>query len=231
MKLIRVAACALLATPLVLLADQPGNRSSQRNGGGNGGGMRSTTGRSDGDRGRGERNREDLEQFREKMEEFCKEHAPRRWAAMQEDKNAMRFSGMYFRFRGLLMLKNQDRELYMIKVRQIEIDDEEYGLMKEMREARKSSNDAEIKRITGRLNELSTEYISSRINERTHRIAGLERALATEKSQLASDQQNKDVLIKERLDGILSDTPSRSRSHEGEGAAPPAGAAPVVGDP
>jgi len=66
------------------------------------------------------------------MEKFCKEHAPKRWAAMGGDKNPMKFGGMYFRFRGLMMLEKQDKALYDIKVRQIEIEDEEYGLMKEV---------------------------------------------------------------------------------------------------
>src|SRR5438874_1919989 len=155
MKCFRVAACALLAAPLWLLAEPGGPRANLHPGGG--GGPRSTTGRSDGssrdgiprdgggsgggERGpRGERNKEDLDQIREKMQEFCKKHSPRRWAALEEnahgDKNPLRYGGMFFRFRGLVMLENQDPALYDIKVKQIEIEDEEYGLMKEVREAR-----------------------------------------------------------------------------------------------
>src|SRR6266498_2807637 len=81
MKCFRLAACALLAAPLWLLAEPGGPRPIPHPGGG---GPRSTTGRSgdggprdgsprDGERGsRGDRNKEDLEQFREKMQEFCK---------------------------------------------------------------------------------------------------------------------------------------------------------------
>jgi len=178
-----------------------------------------------------------MEQFREKMELFCKEHAPKRWAAMGADKNPMKFGGMYFRFRGLMVLEKQDPALYEIKVRQIEIDDEEYGLMKEVRAAREKADVAELDRLTARLRDLSQEYISSRINERTHRIASLEKTIEAEKAALAADQQSKDKLIKDRVDAILGDTlpGSRSRSRDGEGATtqPPAegAAAPVVGNP
>jgi hypothetical protein len=237
MKLFRLAACALLATPLALFAQSNGGRPMGRPGGG-GGPAHSTTGRSDGggsrdDRGaRGERNKEDMEQFREKMEAFCKEHAPRRWEALGGDKNPMKFGGMYFRFRGLVMLENQDPELYKIKVRQIEIDDEEYGLMKEIREARRTDNNDVINADTARLRDLSREYIASRINERSHRIISLQKSIDREKSLLASDVQNKDALIADRVESILNDTPSRSRSHD-DAPAPPAGgdAPPAPGNP
>jgi hypothetical protein len=245
MKFIRLAACAVLATPLVLFAEQGGPRPIPRQGGGP---SHSTTGRTDGasrdggDRGgpRGERNKEDMEQVREKMEAFCKEHAPKRWAALEasarNDKSPMKFGGMYFRFRGLMMIEKQDKALYDIKVRQIEIEDEEYGLMKEVRTARDKPDTAEIDRLTARLRDLSQEYISSRINERTHRIVGLEKTIEAERSGLAADQQNKAKLIADRVESILSDTPpaSRSRSRDGEGATapPPAGDnAPAIGNP
>jgi len=237
MKLIRLAACALLATPLALFAQSNGSRPSGRPGGG-GGPSHSTTGRSDGssrdDRGGGRGNKEDMEQFREKMEVFCREHAPKRWAALEADKSPMRFGGMYFRFRGLMMLENQDKELYKIKVRQIEIEDEEYGLMKEIREARKTANTDLINADTARLRDLSKEYIASRISERSHRIISLQKSIDREKSLLASDEQNKDALIADRVESILNDTPSRSRSRDaGDAPAPPAGgdAPPAPGNP
>jgi hypothetical protein len=154
------------------------------------------------------------------MEAFCKEHAPKRWEALGGDKNPMKFGGMYFRFRGLMMIENQDPELYKIKVRQIEIDDEEYGLMKDIREARKSSNTDVINSDTAKLRDLSKEYIASRINERSHRIISLQKSIDREKSLLASDEQNKDALIADRVESILNDTPSRSRSHDADGAGP-----------
>jgi hypothetical protein len=175
-----------------------------------------------------------MEQFREKMENFCKDHAPNRWAALGADKSPMRFGGMYFRFRGLVMLENQDPELYKIKVRQIEIDDEEYGLMKEIREARRTNNNDVINANTTRLRDLSKEYIASRINERSHRIISLQKSIDREKILLASDEQNKDALIADRVDSILNDTPSRSRSHDaGDAPAQPAGgnAPPGPGNP
>ena len=235
MKFFRIAACVLLATPLALFAEPNGSGRPPGLRPGGGGPSRSTTGRTD-DRSRGERNREDMDQFREKMEKFCKEHAPRRWAALEEtargDKSPARFGGMYFRFRGLMMLENQDPELYKIKVRQIEIDDEEYGLMKEIREARRTSDKELIANNTAKLRDLSKEYIASRINERSHRIISLQKSIDKEKSQLASDEQNKDALIAERVESILNDTPTRSRGHDTD--APPqsgADAPPTVGNP
>jgi hypothetical protein len=235
MKFLRIAACALLATPLALFAEPNGGRSNGRPGGG--GPSHSTTGRSDGssrDDRAGRASKEDMEQFREKMENFCREHAPKRWAALEADKSPMRFGGMYFRFRGLMMLENQDKELYKIKVRQIEIDDEEYGLMKEIREARRDNNNDVINADTARLRDLSKEYIASRIDERSHRIISLQKSIDREQSLLASDKQNKDALIADRVESILNDTPSRSRSRDaGDAPTQPASgdAPPAPGNP
>jgi len=189
--------------------------------GGGGGPSRSTTGRS-GDGGpRGDRNKEDLELVREKMQEFCKKHSPRRWAALEEnahgDKNPLKYGGMFFRFRGLVMLENQDPDLYEIKVKQIEIEDEEYGLMKDIREARKTEDSAKIDEITLKLRELSAKYVSSRIDEHAHRITNLEKAIKSEQNALAYDKDKQQALIDERVKALLSDNPKPSRTHGGGG--------------
>jgi hypothetical protein len=228
MKLLRIAACGLLAAPLVL-AEPPDFKS-----GAHGGGSRSTTGRTDGASrdgapreggergGRGERSREDLDQLRKRMQEFCEKHSPRRWAALQQssksDRNPWKFGGMFFRFRGLMMLENQDKPLYDIKVRQIEIDDEEYGLLKDLRAARAADNKGEIDHITDRLRDLSKEYVASRIDERTHRIASLEKALKSEKATLASETSDQKSLVEKRLESMLSDNPPHSHGHDNDDA-------------
>jgi hypothetical protein len=229
MKFIRMTACCLLATPLVLCAE-PGQ--SKPMGRPSGGSSRSTTGRTsdsstrDGaDRGsRGERSREDFEQLRKRMQDFCEKHSPRRWAALEEnshgDKNPFKFGGMFFRFRGLMMLENQDKALYNIKVRQIEIEDEEYGLMKDIREARKTDNTADLNTLTDKLRALSTEYVASRIDERTHRIANLEKTIKAEQTALATEQANQKSLVDQRLDSILNDKPHHTHDPD-----PPVGKA------
>jgi hypothetical protein len=228
-KYFRLAACALLAVPLWLFAEPGSPRPIPHPGGGGGGGpSRSTTGRS-GDGGvRGDRNKEDLEQFREKMQEFCKKHSPRRWAALEEnahgDKNPLKYGGMFFRFRGLMMLENQDPDLYEIKVKQIEIEDEEYGLMKDVREARKAEDAAKIEAITPKLRELSAKYIASRIDEHAHRITNLEKAIKSEQNALAYDKDKQQSLVEERVKALLSDNPKPSRGHGSGGSgnsAPP----------
>ena len=230
MKSLRIAACVLLAAPLVLFADPTGFRPGSR---GNGT-SRSTTGRSgDGiarEGGeRGGRSREDFEQLRKRMQDFCEKHSPRRWAALQEngDRNPMKFGGMFFRFRGLMMIENQDKALYDIKVRQIEIDDEEYGLLKDLRAARAADNKDEIERITKKLRELSTEYVASRINERTHRIASLEKTLKAEQETLASELSDQKGLVDKRLESLLSDKP---HEHGHEKDAPPGPPPPQPGE-
>jgi hypothetical protein len=181
--------------------------------------------------GRGEHSREDFEQLRKRMQEFCEKHSPRRWAALEEkapgERNMMKFGGMFFRFRGLMMLENQDKPLYEIKVRQIEIDDEEYGLLKDLRTARAADNKAEIDRITQRLKGLSKEYIASRIDERTHRIASLEKMLKSEKEALASEKSDQQALVDKRVESLLSDNPPHSHGHDKD--APPGSPPPHPG--
>jgi hypothetical protein len=240
MKLLRLAACGLLAAPLAF-AD-PGNFKP----GSRGGGARTTTGRTDGPSreggersGRGERSREDFEQLRKRMQEFCEKHSPRRWAALQESPgggNPMKFGGMFFRFRGLMMLENQDKALYDIKVRQIEIDDEEFGLLKDLRTARAADNKGEVERITARLRDLSKEYVASRIDERTHRIASLEKMLKSEQEALASEKNDQDALVEKRVESLLSDTPTHGHGRDsGAPSGPPGhsgpGAPPLADQP
>jgi hypothetical protein len=129
------------------------------------------------------------------------------------------------------MLENQDPDLYEIKVKQIEIEDEEYGLMKDVREARKAEDAAKIDAITPKLRELSAKYIASRIDEHAHRITNLEKAIKSEQSALAYDKEKQQALVEERVKALLSDNPKPSRGHGSGGSGNSSAAPPTDNEP
>jgi hypothetical protein len=186
-----------------------------------------------GDRGGGG---PEYDKFRDELQEFLKLHSPNRWAAMNDSARngggaPVKFGGMFFRYGGLLALKKDDAELYDIKVRQIEIEDKEFGLTRDLREAKRADKADDVTRINADLRKLADEYVTKRFEERTHRVAKLEKALADEKSALTAEQGRKDALIEQHIDAVQHNQPTHRGfgpgpgGHDGPGNVPPPPAA------
>jgi hypothetical protein len=174
-----------------------------------------------GDRGGG--GMAEFDKFREDLQQFLIKHSPNRWAAMNDSARGggggspVKFGGMFFRYRGLVVLKNEDPELYDIKVRQIEIEDQEFGLMRQLREAKKDDKAEDVDRITKELRKYADEYVTKRFEERTRRVAKLEKVLADEKAALASERDRKDALIGQHVEAVLHDQPTHRPFGPGPG--------------
>ncbi len=75
---------------------------------------------------------EEREKFKLEVETFLKAHSPKRWEDFKakndrgQDHNRLVWS-MAARYRGLQMLEKDDKPLYDIKVKQIEIEDTEFA--------------------------------------------------------------------------------------------------------
>lgn len=190
---------AVLGLPLSLLAaGEPPRRGGDRSGGDRQGTERSGSGGERSMRGPGgpgafgDWRDTDWRQFREQLKKFCEEHSPRRWKEIEESAKAgerfsMRAAGMAMKFRALQSLEKEDKELYAIKVKQIEIEDEEFGLVQDIQSAKTLSDDAKVSALSATLREKTTLTVKLHLDERTHRIARLEKFLKKEQEKLARD--------------------------------------------
>jgi hypothetical protein len=224
------AACAVAA-----LADpQSGRRGDRGQGGGNGGVERMDRGGGGGPgggwQGPGDWNSEQAKQFREQLEKFCEKHAPNRWNDLKntfgEARRNPRVGSMAMRFAGLKQLQKEDQKLYDIKVRLIELEDDEYGLLKQLK-APDNANDAEkLKTLQGQLQAKSQEYVAQRLLERSHRIAKLNELIQSEQAKLDSDKKNQDKLTGDRVQQMMAEgldffTPKPQPFRRGDGEGPP----------
>lgn len=231
MKALLITSCLALAIPAFLYADQntpgpkPPHSGSSRGPG---------AGSSGSGRGWGEMNREEWEQYREKVMAFIKENSPNRFEAMEKgsgDRNQLRMS-MFFKFRGLMMLKTEDPGLYDIKVKQIRVEDDEFALTEKLKEARKNENTAEIDSLKGSLAKVSAQYIALKIDERKQRIENLRKLTEAEQAALSYDQKNTEQLVNDRVEALMkgeSPRPPRRGDSRPERSSPdprPANAAP-----
>jgi len=177
-----------------------GERRPFNGGGGGGGGVpRMGMGLSDRDR--------------EDATAFMKQFAPNRWAAME----AMRDGGdragaMVFalaRWRHLQFLREEDQELYDIKVRQLVAEDAIFGLLASTR------TPADRVPLRKDIREKAADLVRLGLAEREHRIAKLREEIKAEEERVAKDRTDMDSLIDRRTDSLITDGPVASRPDGG----------------
>jgi hypothetical protein len=102
-------------------------------------------------------------------------------------------------YRELMALKEKgDQELYDLKVRVAQAEDEVFGLQRQMREA----PDPDRPVLRHQLRQKVADMIRLGLKERELRIARLEKALADEKAKLAADEQSLDQRVTERMQAM-----------------------------
>jgi hypothetical protein len=152
--------------------------------------------------GFGEPSPEDWQKYKEQLKAFCLQHSPRRWQEIEERAQRpgtrMRILSMSGKFKELQKYEKEDPTLYGIKVRQIEVEDAEYGLITDLKALDKSDEKGAAD-LRAKLRQQNGEYVKLRLQERAHRIDRLNRMIQREKEQLAADQQGVDRLADERL--------------------------------
>lgn len=137
---------------------------------------------------------------------FMREFAPARWAAMESlpDSGAVRRSVMVYvvaRWRHLQVLREEDTQLYDIKVQQMTVEDAIYGLLARTR------TPAEREPLRKSLREKVTELVNLGLKEREHRIERLRQALKVEEDRLAKDQATTGRTVERRVDAFVTDGP------------------------
>jgi hypothetical protein len=203
MNLTRITLVSLIcAVPLAVFGEPGGNKSGNPRAGGNG---ERPHARPDGERG-GRPNTEWWnEKFREELREFCKTNSPNRWKEIEalpkgQHKEA-KIGAMGWQFRGLQMLKEQDKALYDLKVKEIQAQDEEFGILQN---PDKLSPDE----LKSKLRDKAHDYVTLRLDERRHRIDRLLMTLQNEKKDLEKDKDKVGTLVEDRVDMLIKQGPS-----------------------
>ncbi|HEY7120481.1 MAG TPA: hypothetical protein VH475_28110 [Tepidisphaeraceae bacterium] len=226
-----VVAAILLSGPRTASAEPPGGGRrfdrdhNQRGGGGGGNGGGAGGEQRPGIGGGGGppmwSSPEQRREFNEQLRQFCEAHSPRRWAEIREQTTghfgySRVMGGMAMRFRGLQALEKDDPALYKIKVREIEVEDVEYGVLADL----KLVDPGDAKRVDdlkGQLAKAAQEHVDLRLQERSRRIERLTRLIDKEKQTLAKDEQNKQALADEQVQRMLDEGPDYFLSKPGGG--------------
>ncbi len=146
------------------------------------------------------------EQETEDIAAFMREFAPARWAALESlpEAGAVRRSVMVYvaaRWRHLQILREEDTQLYDIKVQQMTVEDAIYGLLARTR------TPAEREPLRKILREKVTELVKLGLKEREHRIERLRQSLKVEEDRLTRDRGTTTRMVERRVDAFVTDGP------------------------
>ena len=108
---------------------------------------------------------------------------------------------MGWQFRGLQLLKDQDSTLYDLKVKEIQAQDEEFGILQN---AEKVTPDE----LKSKLREKAKDYVALKQDERQHRIDRILVTVKNEQKELDKDKEKMNTLVEERIDMLIKQGPS-----------------------
>lgn len=195
-----MAACSLLAAPAVAqdrvepqtVADRGEGRPGER--------LRSRM---------AERAQGTEEEVAEAMQ-FMTEHSPNRVRAMEAlpESGASRRGVMAFvlaRYRALQAVKEEDPRLYDIKVKQVESEDELYGLLAPTRTI------SERERMRDKIRIATKAMIEQNIAEREHRLERLRQQLQREEQKVNADRSQMEARVDARAQVLIQEGASALR--------------------
>jgi hypothetical protein len=151
-------------------------------------------------------------------------HSPNRWQFFSELEEGDRFYRALRRrivdqYRLLERIEAKDPDLLELKIRQIEVEDDVYGLIRTLGRAEEAEQEMPAgddipvpEEVRVKLQEL----VELQFAERRYHVERLEEALESEKARLVLDQGNMDGLVEQqwmRWRRVLSGGPQRRRPH------------------
>lgn len=137
----------------------------------------------------------------EAISAFMESNSPHRWSAYRRFEEQARAAGrespivnnlrrrMAVRYRMLMLLKQDQPELYEFVVTQGKIEDDAIRIISRMRE---QPDDPSMR---SQLREVAERFVQNTLKERQTRIERLRRALAREEAELARDRENVTPLV------------------------------------
>ena len=135
---------------------------------------------------------------------FMREHSPNRVKAMEslaEDSAARRrvLPFMVARYRALQAVKEEDAQLYGLDVKQMEIEDELYGLLAPARKVGDREN------IRERIKDAVRKQVETNLAERELRLKRLRESLQREQEKLAEDRGHVDRVMDSRTNMLVQE--------------------------
>lgn len=193
-------ACAL---PLAVLGEPGRSPNGSRSSGASGArsGDRNRTGEWGSERER--------EQFRKDLQVFCEANSPNRWKEIfRSGERNPRIGAMAWQFRSLQALQKDDPKLYEIKVNQIRVQDEEFGILQALKDPEKNPEKLSSEELETRLKEKAEKDVLLRLSERQHRIETLDKLLKKEKDALEADVHDSPKLVEARCKDLIKQGPT-----------------------
>lgn len=137
----------------------------------------------------------------ESIAAFMEANSPYRWSLFRRFEEQARASGresmivsnlrrrMAVRYRMLMLLKEDQRELYEFVVTQGRIEDDAIRIINRMREQPEDPS------LESQLREVASRFVQNTLDERRTRIERLRRALAREEAELERDRGDTEPLV------------------------------------
>jgi hypothetical protein len=146
----------------------------------------------------------------EQAAQFMRENSPSRWKTVEDmpEDSSDRRAVMAFivaRWRTLQSIRDEDAQLYEIKLKQLHIEDDIYAMLATTPSA------AEREPLRPKLRESVSELLNLGLLEREHRIAQLGKLLKTEQQKLDADRKRLSVAADRRAGALVADGPSALR--------------------
>ncbi|GEM_PF-4822185 len=135
---------------------------------------------------------------------FMREHSPNRVKATESlpEDSAARRGVMAFveaRYRALQAVKDEDAQLYDLGVKQVEIEDDLYGLLAS------APTVADREKIRDRIRIAVRPQVETNFAERAHRLSRLREALRREERKLDADRARADDLTDARTNALVQE--------------------------
>jgi hypothetical protein len=162
-----------------------------------------------------------------KLVGFIKENSPNRYLLLLRQTPAP-LPGSMVRFRllqrwlNLEQLQRNQPDLYAIRVDQFKAEDAMIGLVAEFRQARRHTDFGRVRDLKARIRAQAAKLVDLNLRDRQLRLKNIQAALSQQESQLAQDMLNRDKLVDERANQILSRTDRLSGFRDRTPASQPA---------
>lgn len=156
----------------------------------------------------------------EEVSQFLREYSPNRWRALESlpEEGRERRAVMAFavaRWRGIQELKEAEPALYDLKLKQLKVEDDIYGLLAV------KLPPAEREPLRPKVRESVEQLVNLRMAERELRVESLRKQLKEEEERLASDKARVDKMVDRRTDTLMQEGPGALRLGLGRGNQPP----------
>ena len=144
------------------------------------------------------------EREQEDAGKFMAENSPNRWKAIESlpghgPMHRVLMNVVVARWRSLESARTADPKLYDIKLSELKVEDEVYGLLAGTQSA------ADREPLRQKLTEASKQLIDLNMEERQHRIDRLRQLLKGEEERLQADRGHADLLVERKVTSLINE--------------------------